>query len=422
MTHRCIGSIALFIAMVILPAVRPAAWAEDKELSLGYLAVTEVEGGNLQVLARCVETRRVLEEIAKHTGASVVFDTPCNTYVSQLDPKRTTNPEKWMDFIASNGAELFCRKEEGAWHVRQQTNPPYDAGLQEDEVKNLFTTNVASSSPGAGGTATGLVFIRGKMIPPPYQVTHELDADGRTLEVKINGVPFKRVLPEPSSGVSRKPPAPPVDGQCTTLSQLTSYVIFNLYPRLLQSAKPEEARTQVMKFLATQKMVEKVELQTPGRGQIKVYIRYPSLKDAAPIGIFPSNYNLATGEVIDMVKRNNNVAPEEKAKQAEKEVMALLDTDTVLLYGRTAAVVFRHKEPLTSFAGALEKSRGLPLLQAECLFAEVVEDRVLARELAANLDDATFSNVQAILSRKKAAELTPSLNQNTRIQVEPLSK
>ena len=397
MTHRCIGTIALIIAMVILPAVRPAAWAEDKELSLGYLAVTEVEGGNLQVLARCVETRRVLEEIAKHTGASVVFDTPCNTYVSQVNSQQLFTPEKWMSFIASHGAELSClKKEDGKWHIYQiSLKPQYDASLSETEIVSQFKTDITPTPPKRGGIVKGLVFFHGKMIPPPYLLSTEKTSDEQ--RIIINNITVSKMMIPHENPITRAIPPLPIDGQFTDYVSLMEYISFTFYPQLLKEKSPEEARSKVKEFLSKQHFVKEIQDR-----DLNIAISYQGNNAVFPTtaAIFPLNYDFTTGKIRDSYSEGNL---ERQINATIKGINAAFDTNTMFFWGRRAQLTFNDVSRTNMFISTLKKVNRLSVLQSECLLSEIVNDRLVARELAVNLDNTVLSKVKTVLSRKMNA-------------------
>ncbi len=394
-----VGVVIIFLCALTMP---PGVFAQTAELPLGHLAIRQAEGGDLYVEARCVETKRVLEEIAAYTKMPVIFDSPCITYFSQLEPSRVTSPEKWMAFIAGNGAELSCQLKDGAWHIFSPTSRvAYDPALTESEIRARFQFALPSNALRADAIASGLLFVNGRMVPPPYSVYREFAADERTIEVKVNGAVIRRFLPQVSHTVS-KPRALsslPTDGQFGDISSLTDYVTASLYPQLLKSYTPKDAQKKVVEFLNSQRVIENTKVDESG----VIWINRNTT-------FFPVNYDLENGTIFDV--RGNSITGKSNAsaEEADKVVKALageLRKDLLVFIGAGGVEVSFGvgKDSVARFAAVLEMARAVPLLQAECLLSEIIEIRAMTRELAANLGDDILPKVKAIVSRKEAAAL-----------------
>jgi hypothetical protein len=356
------------------------------DLPLGYQEITEVGDGNYRIVARCVETRALLEAIAAKTGKPIVFHQPCNTYVSVLEPTRIGPPHIWLGYIALKGAFLECRlRADGAWHVYAlSANPEYQPALTEQEILEEFRVDRRAKSNVVSGINEGLVFCRGTLIPPPYEVGGEITGDG-TADIVMNGVTVKRLfrpVNPSSSGGTRQVPDFPKSGQFEKAAELEQYVAYQLYPSLLRTMSPQHARDAVIAFLNTQHQVEAVvEEQQIDEQQIDAPIGNILFQMEGLRFLFPANYDYSVGDVWFPEYPDEPV--EEFVKRSVAEIESSLSQNWILIFSDGKYML--PQEHAARLANRVKLAQHLPLPQTECLLEEVIPCRKASREIAANL-------------------------------------
>lgn len=388
-----------FLGFLCLIVNVPASADLRRDLPIGYQEITEVSPGQYRVLARCVQTSALLESVAEKTGKPLVFDVPCNTYVSILHPKKIASLESWLDYIAGMGGSLHCRlRDDGAWHVFQLSiNPVYKPELSETEVINTYRSNMRPSPGASSGIPRGLVFHYGVLLLPPYSISPISNDSGET-DITINGVSVRWISKAAPRNQKREAPEFPSSGQFEDTQQLCDYVTLRLYPEFLSSASPEEARDAVIEFLKTQLLVEVVLTDEPlGTVNIEVQFRgQPWRSD-----IFPVNYDYDLG-CIQSVDEDTTVGSHEIIQSSVNQITSLLSKDVLLFYSKTGQLVMPGGLA-AQLAECMKIARDLPLLQAECILEELVEDRALARDLAVNLSGnygEAIAQVEAVQRRR----------------------
>jgi len=357
-----------------------SAQASDglSELPVGHLKITQGVGGNINVQARCVPTKELLETLAGRMGMPIVFEKPCHTYVSIWFPHKQSPPEQWMDFIAGFGGETNCVNKDGVWRVYSLAlSPRYDCSLTEGHIRQRFRgRKIHPPRPPASGVFGGLLLLKGRFIPGPYQIKYTVGTNSACY-VTVNGLEVRSIPPPPPPRDMSTVPDLPESGQFTDRESLRMYIIFRLYRNLLTESTPREALAQVAEFLDGQDIVERVLNHA-----FPVYVQFKHAKPGS--SIFPVNYDPETGQVISRSGPSGPAATE----QVERYVHSLeerLSTPTVLVRSGGVQVGFASPQVIMRFAEVISVAKHLPLLQAECLLAEIVEDRALSRELAANL-------------------------------------
>jgi hypothetical protein len=323
----------------------------------------------------------LLETLAAKTGKPIVFDQPCNTYVSILHPDKIAPPEKWLDYVAGLGAMLNCTlKEDGAWHVYALSlNPLYEPALTEQEILDKYRLAVSPASSASSGIDKGLVFYRGALIPPPYDVTWQITGEGRA-EIAVNGIAVRQVIQRSAISAVREVPDLPASGQFEETEPLRRYVAFGLYPSLLTSMSPDEAREAAIRFLETQEIVEALLDDDAGRN---IAVRFAGQSWRSEI--FPENYDYELGDVSE-ARGIAGKSVDEDAMHSATEFESWLSQDRIVVYSKSG-VILLHPGLSAQLANSLKLARDLSPVQAECVLAEVLEDRGLARELAANLPE-----------------------------------
>lgn len=400
--------LACLTGLLVVGLAVGTAYADlRRDLPIGHLEITAVSDGNYRILARCVETRELLEKVAEKTGKPVVFDVSCNTFVSILHPTRVASLESWMEYIASFGGSLYCKlQEDGAWHVYQLSlHPTYRPELSEADLSNWVRQVPPVAPPAKGGIDKGLVFLNGELLSPPYSVT-VARGEGGGKSVAVNGVPvqtFSRLKPQLAE---RTAPTLPDTGQFASKKELRDYVVYGLYPESLSTRSEEISRKTVVDFLSTQSIIAEVVADKPELYGKNISVRYQGLTTFS--GVFPENYDYATGRVWAPQEAGEDSEAAADLKKVE-EIESLLSEDHVIFFGQSRQTLLRG-ESCKKLAEYMRIASGLSILKAECILAEIVEDRVLARELAVKLAgkyDLAIEKVEAIASRHAAILNSP---------------
>jgi len=387
--------------------VRSAHADHRRDLPIGHLEITAVSDGNYRILARCVETRELLERVAEQTGRPVVFDVPCNTFVSILHPTRVASLESWMDYIAGFGGSLYCKlQEDGVWHVYQLSlHPTYAPELSEADLSNWVRQVPRVAPPANGGIDNGLVFLNGELLSPPYSVT-VARGEGGGNSVVVNGVPVQTFSRPKPQLAERTVPTLPETGQFASKKELRDYVVYGLYPESLSTSSEEISRNTVVDFLSTQSIIAEVVADKPELYGKNISVRYQGLTTFS--GVFPENYDYATGRVwAPQEAGEDSEAAAEDTKKVE-EMKSLLSDGCVVFFGQSGQTLFRG-EASKQLAESMRVASTQSILRAECILAEIVEDRVLARELAVGLAgkyDTAISRVEEIANRRRGTVST----------------
>jgi hypothetical protein len=388
-----------FLGFLCLIVTVPASADLRRDLPIGYQEITEVSPGQYRVLARCVETSALLESVAEKTGKPLVFDIPCNTYVSILHPDKTASLESWLDYIATLGACLECKlKADDAWHVYQlSNNPVYEPQLSETQAIAKFREYIRPSA--RSGIEKGLVFYHGVFFPPPYSISSISSSDG-AVSVAINDVSVRKFSAVTTSvRQERAVPERPSSGQFEDEKELRDYVVYGLYPDYLSISSPKESQSAVIEFLKTQSLIEAV-YEDEELSVMNFFVQYRGQPGKSLY--FPINYDFELGS-LRSTGNEARLGSNEKAVQSSLEdLTGLLSQDHVIFFAKSCQLVVPG-----SLAGSLAEcmrlARDLPLLKAECILAEFVEDRALARDMAVNLSgnySEAIAQVEAVQRRR----------------------
>jgi hypothetical protein len=372
------GCTFVFAALLAYVA-GPHAWAGFADLPIGHLKVTPGEGGKINVEARCFPTQSLIETLATTAGAAVTFDKPSLTYVTVWRPERFEPPEFWIKLVAVLSGQFQAREEKGTWRVYSplDPDPPYDPSLSQPQILSRYggrspTTVVAS---GSNSIDSGLYILDGIPVPSPYLVIVQEDPDG-SRHILLNGMVI-RTIPPKIQGIHNVP-ALPGSGQFAEINDLCRYVAFDLYPRkLAETGSPAEAVAAAVRFAKTQQIVESVlDERKP------VYLRFRGL--SASLSLFGLNYDFDRGTIIGM----GTSAGEPQTHQAgpiKEDIEHALQNGSVIVDSDFGQVTLSGQHALQEFRDLLNLAAPLSVHEAECVLSELIEDRAMSRELAANL-------------------------------------
>jgi len=361
------------------------------DLPIGHFKLNERPDGTINVEARCVETTQILETLAQRTSKPIVFDKPCNTFTSFWNPKKWSPAEEWLDYIAglsSNGI-LVCRSTNGKWKVSGLDRPGvFDPGLSGSEILARYKKAEVVATKSSDGIQSGALFLNGLFIEPPYKIT-TLDGGTGKSKVLVNGLLWTEC-----SGFqvprAEEQPSLPSSGQFAKGATLQDYVNRTLYPNLLAEGKTEEeAFREVAVFLRGQSIVDTVYLkeEDPGNRMFRIGPVLVKLK-GHPMGtsVFDANLDLHTG-VLGTGPAVNRTSLEHATEIAD-DLSKRLQARHLVIRGSNGALAVLKGGAANEFTNRLDDARSQRVEVAESLISETIDDRLIAREIAANLANA----------------------------------
>ncbi|MBN2308375.1 MAG: hypothetical protein JXR94_05355, partial [Candidatus Hydrogenedentes bacterium] len=209
----------------------------------------------------------------------------------------------------------------------------------------------------------------GHMLSPPYEVTVG-SAENDLWLVAVNGVMVKRLGGRPKSTPSKVPDLP-ASGQFDNEDDLARYLTFRLYPALVSEMEPEEAHQQLVRFVQTQDIIEKiVDPEDP-----YILVKYRHRPD--PEMLMPLNYRVPSA-------KTPAYSASDQAEAAARGLERSLGTGRVVIIAAGGQMSGGGGFAL-ELQRCLATARNLPLLQAECVIRELLIGHEVARRLAVNL-------------------------------------
>ncbi|GJM27123.1 MAG: hypothetical protein DHS20C16_35380 [Phycisphaerae bacterium] len=359
-----------------------ASAGDVQDLERGHLEITQQPDGDLiNVEARCVKMSTLIEAIADATGLEVNFDRQYESYVSLYFPGVYQEPVKWIDAAATLGGVLFTSVEDNRVSVkRRNRSAGYQAELTSQEVKSSAATTLDSAYQPSSGVNRGVYSHAGHFVPPPYRVYYLPDGAGG-YDILVNGLPYKHLSGPPQPRVDAPQQVQfPQSGQFESMDDLRAYVCSTLYPNLLNTHDAAESRSSVVAFLESQQLIGSiVDAEQP-----EILVRLNDRRGLTEV--FPVNYNWETGGVkehhtpsdAELQGRANNIAQNTEER---------LGRGAIIFRGSDGSIVeMAGAEYLSKLKDIVDSIGQIDVLESECLFAELLEIRHLARELAVNLE------------------------------------
>ncbi len=401
----------IFASLSLILAISGQALAADvRSLPIGHLKVTVGENGKINVEARCVPTKDIINEIARQTGRTVVYDCDVQTYASIYRPDSWSDAVWWASNInVSPGARI---EEEGnIWHVKAEISPNYDPALTEADVIESCTTSVPPmvSAKGTDETLdTGILVYKGHYIPGPYFLGTETPDDYHS-NVTINGLvvaSFDRTPPEPKP--EQPLPALPESGQFEDKNSLSRYLSYVLLPQLVDKYGPETAKEKIRDFLKTQRIVSRIlsdEVSIYDPVIVITYIDKPDIP-ADPI-IGPMDIN--TGRPLKDNMSVNITAKEMAQTQLDFYRQNLGEPEVLMIQENGVQGGVASYMNLKWLLDAVVSGSGLSILQSECLLNELFGgDRTYARAMAVNIrenSEAFIDKLQALCTELEKKQI-----------------
>lgn len=375
------NGVTAVLFLLALSAVCPG-WAEDDAgLFVSSLAIQERSDGAIQVKARCVQAQELLDQLAKRAGKTVQLPGALLNYVS-LDAGGTWEPAEW--WLSRLLDRCLCNMDRCNDPVWKGTFTSYDPSLDEAAVKRLHASAApAQVKRGQGGK--GGVLANGRYVTPPYQVSFERTSK-TTGQVCLNGLVMKELKQD--AAPTRDPWGTvcelPESGQFVSAHDLLGYVCNTLYPAELAKGGQDKAREQVIQFLGSQDIVERIvypeSLESLAASFSRDFRGY--------LTVFPADYDFAKGRLRPSAPRpeKRQTLEERGRKEADALADAIKGPYLHVLCGTDAQFTVTKPEVLSRIADVCSQATALGPLKAECLLVECGFDPIMARSVAANLD------------------------------------
>lgn len=362
--------------------------ADLSDLPIGHFKISERADGTINVEARCVGTTQILEALAQRTGKKIIFNKPCHTYTSFWNPKKWSPVEEWLDYIAclSSDSMLVCRLENAEWKVSGLDKAVYDAALSVEEILARYKKPIEAVAESTDGIRTGGLILEGVFIKPPYEIA-EFDGGKNRSSVLVNGRQWTECGSSEAS-FARQKPSLPDSGQIKTADELWSYVNCTLYPQLLNSGMiKNQALRGVVVFLRSQKMVDTVSFYADDPGDRKFTPDSPILVklkgQKTEISIFFGNLDINTGQLRDWGGATRTSS--EHAREIADDLKRHLQANHLVIRASNGSMVTLRGRQLEKLIENIKLAQSQSVAIAECLVSEVIEVRLISREIAANL-------------------------------------
>jgi hypothetical protein len=362
--------IAVGLSIALTPLL---ATAHAQQASGSVFQITRGPNGTINVVAACAPIEALLSALAKADGCQAEFAEPLTPFVSLSDSDAFKSPEQWI-YDVDTPLNIKSSRDGNTWYFDVLFPDRYDPTLTASEVLSRFQRQAQPSTP-AKGVRGAVLLLNGQYVPAPYAVTMASISGGYRIDV--NGLRAVDITELVGQQVSL--PAQVTPGiQLRDYDELIRYVSMVLYPSLRKSMDTESALKQAAAFLRTQDIVteaavtdEHPRLWITREGDILPPLSWSAL---------PENYDLDTAKPW-----GTETAPLRDRVELQAEVLGeQLERPALIVQGKTGTASIPGLDSLRQTAGILRDSGGLDVLQLECELAQVLEDRQLAREVAAN--------------------------------------
>ncbi|MFA6242100.1 MAG: hypothetical protein WC655_14290 [Candidatus Hydrogenedentales bacterium] len=297
-----------------------------------------------------------------------------------------------MDLVATLGGAGAGRSGD-TWRVGRPLSAAFDASLTEKEVVRQFRQEPIPSAQGTPIAASGAYCYRGRFISSPYDIRTERDSKG-AYHVMLNGISVEKIAPRPARGTFPVPNLPS-NGQFKNQEDLRNYICHRLYPeQLAQGVSQELACKAVIDFLGTQKIVTALvpDATNPENIQFQI-VNAPFY--AQPTCPFPDNYDFKTGKLIGM-SEGPPLTEEQSADNSAARLESRLKSGETIIVGTAGVEVSLQPASARQLGELARQAAKLSVLQAECVLTELIGDRSVARELAANMTPAFIASPEKV--------------------------
>ncbi len=372
-----------FACLSIVMTCGAALASSVPSFPIGHLKVDVGEDGTFSVEARCVPIKDIIDEIARKTGRTVVYDCDVHAYGSITARGAFRDADDLSSQLLAFPALTIIDEDEGrTWRIKADPQSKYNPALMEQQILDSYTPiQPVTPAKGTPGTIDSGIFVyNGQYVPGPYKFETKVLND--TVSLFVNGL----LLASGSNKVitKQKPlPVLPESGQFDDCESLQEYVTFVLVPQFVAQYGPDATRGKIRDFLATQQKVTIIEEREegslfPGQFFIK-WDNAPWQTTVIITGFDPQTRKHTTGMT--------SVPIEETAQQYLEMHQSLLEMPGLVIFDKHDDRGISSSDTLNELLEVLVEGQQLSLLQTECLIAEVMGDssRVTARNMALSL-------------------------------------
>ena len=363
-------------------------WGDANKFPIGHLAVSTDKGeGRMTVEARSVPAVDLINRLADQLGITVKYKVTPLAYVSaDAHDVPITSADNILREVAAQG-EFPIVNNEGTYIVGDcGDDDPSDGLLTDEELTAKYSAKI-DVVEAQDGIASGLVFIDGCFVSPPYQFSSQETSDGK-IELLLNGArifSFETALPRPRQKLA--PPTLPASGQFSDWSVLANYVCQVLYPALLPEHGRDRALDLTAEFVASQGLVDKVysisdngDIIEPDGSRYEILVLR---QNGTAIALFPGDYDLDIGQFVKASYSNVDpkAAVEQKMQVFQRSIESTLERDQVIVFCDGFIADIRPPD----FASIYQDSLGKTFHQRFNLWRELFANRDAAKYLSANL-------------------------------------
>ena len=388
----CMFALATGLAVVLGAAGPAAGWTEDiAKLPIGHVSITDRDDGTLNVTARCVPTRTLLDTLAERTGMPVVFEDPVYTYVTIYGAKpRPIN--EWMREVAWHGTCRIAVRDR-KWVVTAGQFGEMDGTRTESEIIEKWSRPKPECIVPEDGIRDGILILNGHYIPAPYEI-EVLDAGGGRWDVLVNGVvACSRPVPQPPppegfntwAKYHNRPIEIPESGQFGWPSEELTLYSFRLYRDALNKALETQereaaaatAKQHLLDFLNTQQFfIENGDPETVTVWDSKRELAKPIL----PHGVDPN-----TGRLFCPMSEGSPPSGETAARNEAAGLARTLSSFVLIANENLGRTTGLRGESFRDLADILYQSHDRNLFEREAMLTELGLCPDVARFLAVNL-------------------------------------
>jgi len=215
------------LSIVMTGGAALAATASVASFPIGHLKVDAMEDGTFNVEARCVPIKDIIDEIARKTGRTVVYDCDVHTYGSINARGVFRDAEDLQVFPALT---IIDEDEGKTWRIKADPQSTYNPALTEQQILDSYTPiQPVTPAKGTPGTIDSGIFVfNGQYVPRPYKFETKVISDTE-IHSTINGllvVLHHSPKPEPL-------PVLPESGQFDDWESLQESVTYVLVPQFV---------------------------------------------------------------------------------------------------------------------------------------------------------------------------------------------
>jgi hypothetical protein len=370
------------------------------------VVVTPGGDGTVNVLAQCAPVEEVLAVVAQAEGSRAEFSERLRSLVTLSDASAFKSPEQWI-YDINTGLNVTSSRDGATWRFSHMFPDRYDPTLTASEILIRYASKKDPELP-TDGVRGAVLVLHGQYITPPYGVT--IAEQSGVYRIDVNSVQVSSITQVEKVEDLPLPSADMPGFQLRDRYELYRYTYRVLYPTLRKSMDVESPLEETARFLRSQDIVEEVAV-TNEHPRIWMTI-VGSKSEPLSSSALPVNYDLDTDKVIES---KGGDSPQERAESKAEVLRRQLSQPALVVLSTTGMVIMPGLSHLQECAGILRQANELDVLELECALTPLLEDRQLAREVAANavqspapllsaLDNLIEQKQVEILSQKDAGK------------------